>query len=91
VATPSALSARRQPETLCRNYDRPDTAILVKNVVVFGLYYVLVRGNSSANLYSVPSSRVCARLPVLTAHLAGSAGDGDPITARITKMHKDWR
>ena len=88
--TPTALSAWRQYESFCASYRRSPLPLSVTSIVAFLLYYVLVRGNSSANLNSVAS---CLRAVADAARYPWpdfTEAGGDPITRRILKIQQDW-
>jgi hypothetical protein len=86
----TALSTWRQYTVFCESWEQDPLPLSVTSIVAFLLNYVLVRGNSSANLNSVASNLRA----VVDAHRYPwpdfSADGGDTITRRILKIQQDW-
>ena len=88
----SAISAWNQYRQMCEMYGRPPTPITVTGLNAFMLYYVLVRGNSSANLNSELSklhSFAAAQSPAIAWPDFEALGKGT-MTAFILRVQKDW-
>ena len=87
----SARSAWRQYTLMCQYYGRPPTPITVVALVSYMLWYVCMKLNSSANLNSELSSlHAYARSVGLEWPDFSAQGSGSSMTARISKIQKDW-
>jgi integrase len=87
----SSHSVWRQYCRMCNLYSRPPLPLTVVALVAYMLYYVCVRGNSSANLNSVMSTlSAFARANGMAWPDFSASGSGANLTTRISKVQKDW-
>ena len=89
----TTISTWRQFRDMCASYNHAPIPITVTALIAYMLYYVLVRGNSSASLNGQLSrlhTFASAQIPALLWPDFAAHGSGASMTARITKVQKDW-
>jgi len=88
----SAHSVWRQYNHMCNLYSHPAVPLTVTSLTAYMLYYVCVRGNSSANLNSVLATLSSyARANGIDWPDFSAQGGGATLTARIRKVQVDWQ
>ena len=76
---------------MCSEYGRQPTPLSVVSLVAYMLWYVCRKQNKSSNLNSELSSlHSFARAAGISWPDFSAHGSGASITARITKIQKDW-